>query len=106
MTLVSGANTAAAGVTRNNISHATSSGLIDLNFNPNADSTVRSLYTQTDGKIMMGGHFTTLSGTVRYHIARLTSTGQLDTSFNSSITGDAAVYVTSIAQAADGSYYV
>ena len=54
MSIVSGANTAAAGITRNNIAHATSSGLIDLSFNPNPDSTVRSIYVQSDGKVMVG----------------------------------------------------
>ena len=36
----------------------------------------------------------------------MTVTGALDTSFNANLTGDSAVIVDSIAQAADGSYYI
>src|SRR5437667_5149455 len=56
-------------------------------YDPNANSTVRAVVVQSDGKILVGGDFTTLSpnggATVtRNRIARLNPDGTLDTAFN------------------------
>src|ERR1700730_1691081 len=55
-------------------------------FDPNANSTVRVVVVQPDGKILIGGDFTTLSPggvlVARNHIARLNPDGTLDTAFN------------------------
>jgi uncharacterized delta-60 repeat protein len=56
-------------------------------FDPNANSTVRVVVTQSDGKILIGGDFTALSpnggaAVTRNHIARLNPDGTLDTAFN------------------------
>jgi hypothetical protein len=45
-------------------------GLAD-SFDPNANSTVRSIAVQADGKILAGGLFTSIGGQPRNRIARL-----------------------------------
>src|SRR4051812_18195761 len=61
-------------------------------FDPNANNTVRDLYIQPDGKIVISGNFTTLApnggATVsRNYIARLNVDGTLDTVFNPNANG-------------------
>src|SRR4029077_17458993 len=56
-------------------------------FDPNANSAVRVVVVQPDGKILLGGDFTTLSpnggvAVTRNRIARLNPDGTLDTVFN------------------------
>ncbi|MDB6016630.1 MAG: hypothetical protein JWR19_1119 [Pedosphaera sp.] len=72
-------------------------------FDPNANSTVRVVVVQPDGKILLGGDFTLLSPNggapvTRNNIARLNPDGTLDTAFNPNANG--AVYA--IAVQADG----
>jgi uncharacterized delta-60 repeat protein len=54
-------------------------GAIDAGFNPNADSTIYSIATQTFGTIslsmLVGGAFDTISGNARGRIARLSEEG-------------------------------
>ena len=59
-------------------------GSLDLTFDPGdgADSTIRSVVLQPDGKILIAGDFTSYEGTSRNHIARLNADGSLDTSFD------------------------
>jgi hypothetical protein len=44
---------------------------LDTTFNPNANSTVRSVVQQSDGKILLGGEFTSVAGVTRNRIARV-----------------------------------
>src|ERR1700693_6382170 len=72
-------------------------------FDPNANGTVRVVFVQPDGKILIGGDFTTLSPSggatvTRNHIARLNPDGTLDTAFNPNANGT----VRSIAVQTDG----
>ena len=74
-------------VTRNHIARLNPDGTLDSSFNPNANSGVRSIVVQKDGKILVGGQFSTLApnggpAVTRHRIARLNSDGTLDTSFN------------------------
>src|SRR5207245_8462945 len=54
---------------------------------PGANSSVRAVALQSDGKILLGGDFTTLGGggigtTARSRLGRLDPDGTLETSFN------------------------
>ena len=56
-------------------------------FDPNANSSVRIVVVQPDGKILIGGDFTSLApnggvSVTRNHIARLNPDGSLDADFN------------------------
>jgi uncharacterized delta-60 repeat protein len=70
---------------------------IDTGFDPNANSTIRSIAMQSDRKILIGGSFTSIGGTGRNYIARLNADGTLD-ALNPGTNG--TVY--SIAVQADG----
>src|SRR4051794_9766335 len=84
--LVSGAVLLAGGV-------ATVQGQSALDgFDPNANSTVRVVVVQPDGKILIGGDFATLSPNGgaplgRNRIARLNPDGTLDTGFDPNANG-------------------
>ena len=47
-----------------------------------ADRRIADIKVQSDGKIIIGGHFETVAGTTRKCIARLNSDGTVDTSFD------------------------
>jgi uncharacterized delta-60 repeat protein len=85
-------------VNRNRIARLNPDGALDVNFNPNANSTVLSIAVQADGKILAGGVFTTVGGQTRNFIARLDATTGLADSFNP----NANFLVYSIAVQADG----
>ncbi|QBB69067.1 hypothetical protein ELE36_00985 [Pseudolysobacter antarcticus] len=74
-------------VMRNSIARLNADGSVDAAFNPNANSIVRSIALQPDGKLVLGGDFTALSpnggGAIASNrIARLNSDGNVDTAFN------------------------
>ena len=75
-------------------------------FNPGADSGIRAVALQPDGKLVVGGYFTTLGGgtgtTARHHIGRLNTDGSLDTGFDPGANGT----VTALAIQADGKILV
>jgi hypothetical protein len=48
-----------------------SNGTWDTNFTAGADSVVRAVAIQPDGKILVGGDFTVLAGQSRSYIGRL-----------------------------------
>ena len=89
-------------------------GSIDTTFNavgtgfPMGGGSVFSVFTQADGKILVGGTgFTTYNGTAinRKGLIRLNSDGSLDTTFNSSGTGvntGSSIGVYAIKQQTDG----
>jgi uncharacterized delta-60 repeat protein len=92
--LLGGDFTAVNGVGRTNIARLNTDGSVDLTFNPGtgADSTVRSIVVQSDGKIVIGGSFTTYNGAGLGRIARLLSSGAIDTSFNPGTGANNAIY--------------
>ena len=90
---------------RTNIARLNADGTLDSGFNPGANSTVFSLATQTDGKILVAGLFTKLCGQPRSRIARLNADGTLDSGFNPDPGGDyPGVYA--LALQADGKIMV
>ncbi len=72
------------GKARKGIARLNMDGSLDSGFNPGtgANSSVWSVYIQTDGKIIIGGLFTTYNGITRNRIVRFNSDGSLDTTFN------------------------
>src|SRR5437899_9588062 len=104
--LVGGDFTTLGGQSRIGIGRLNADGTLDTGFNPGAGggafSHVRSLALQTDGKILVGGHFTMLAGQSRNFIGRLNADGTPDTSFNSG----AAYFADALAVQADGTMLV
>ena len=93
---------------RNAVARLNSDGTLDMSFIPGTgvNSEVNSVAVGTDGKVLIGGHFTSYNGTARDYMARLNSDGSLDTSFNAPIGGLDPVIgetpVDSVAMQADG----
>ena len=60
-------------------------GSVDTSFDPGsgANDIVRSVATQPDGKVLIGGYFTAVNGVTCNRTARLNANGSLDTGFNS-----------------------
>jgi uncharacterized delta-60 repeat protein len=82
---------------------------LDSGFNPGVDTNypyIYSLAVQTDGKILVGGHFSTLGGQTRSNIARLNPDGALDISFNPGVGGGSHPSVSSFAVQGDGKILV
>jgi uncharacterized delta-60 repeat protein len=100
--LVGGDFTTFNTVTYNRIARLNADGTLDAGFDPGsgADSLVRAVAVQTDGKVLIGGSFTTFDGVVRARIARLNADGSLDTSFDPGSGADGAVR--SVVVQADG----
>ena len=98
--LFSGANSI-GGQTRNFIARLDATTGAADSFNPNANSEVRALAVQADGKILAGGDFTganSIGGQTRNYIARLdVTTGAAD-----SFDPNANTFVRAIAVQADG----
>ena len=82
--LISGFFTSYNGTESNRLARLNSDGSLDTSFNvgEGVDSSISSLTIQSDGKILIGGHFTSYNGTALNRIARLNSDGSLDTSFD------------------------
>ena len=64
-----------------------SSSVVELNIlsgaiNPNADNVVKSVSSQSDGKVLVGGSFGSVGGVTRVRAARVFDNGALDTTFN------------------------
>jgi uncharacterized delta-60 repeat protein len=85
-------------------------GSLDLGFNPGsgANSPVRTVALQTDGKVIIGGDFTTFNGTNRNSIARLNTDGSLDLTFDpgTGVTQGFPTHVQALALQADGKVLV
>lgn len=72
---------------RKNLARLTNAGALDLTFNPSsgANSTVRAIARQHDGKIFIGGDFSSYDAMYRSRLARLKADGSLDPSFDSGL---------------------
>ena len=87
--LIGGDFTSYNGTTRNHIARLNSDGSLDPTFDPGpgvsttdgSPPRVVTLAIQSDGKVLIGGHFDSYNGATRYHIARLNSNGSLVTDF-------------------------
>jgi len=87
--LIAGDFTSFNGTTRNQIARLNSDGSLDTTFDPGtgvaiSDGSSPHVYTlaiQSDGKVLIGGHFDSYNGATRNYITRLNSDGTLDTGF-------------------------
>ena len=79
---------AAAPTARNKIARLNADGSLDVDFDPNASSTVKTIAVQADGKILIGGQFNTLqpngaaTASARDCVARLNADGSLEKDFD------------------------
>ena len=72
------------GTSRNRIARLNANGSLDESFNPGTgvNGRIETCIIQSDGKIIIGGHFSTYNGTPILRIARLNTDGSLDPFFN------------------------
>jgi uncharacterized delta-60 repeat protein len=96
--VITGSFTSYNGTTRSGIARLNTDGSLDAGFNPGtgANSYIKTIAIQSDGKIVIGGEFTSYTGTARNHIARLNTDGSLDASFNSGTGANSDIYITAI----------
>ena len=82
--LVGGFFSSFNGVPHYNLVRLNANSTIDPTFNANAatERSVRALFIQPDGKILIAGNFVAVNGVARSRIARLNSDGTLDPSFD------------------------
>lgn len=80
------------GITRNYLARLNTDGSLDATFNNGigANSEIKTIAIQNDGKILIGGAFTTYNGLSKRYFTRLNTDGSLDATFN---TGSGANYV-------------
>lgn len=91
--VIGGAFTSVQGTTRNKVARLTSTGSLDLGFNPGAGANldVLCLAPQTDGKILVAGNFLQFNGVPCNSVARLNPDGTLDPGFISGLGTDSSV---------------
>jgi uncharacterized delta-60 repeat protein len=96
--LIGGFFTTFDGTARNRIARLNSDGSLDTTFNigTGANSAVRAIAFQPDGRILIGGQFTTYNGTARNNLARLNADGSLDATFNVGTGGNNNVFAIGI----------
>jgi uncharacterized delta-60 repeat protein len=82
--IIGGDFTTYNGTARGRIAELNADGSLDTTFNPGsgADSVIRSVAVQGDGKLLIGGDFTNFNGNYLFNIARLNADGSIDTTFN------------------------
>jgi len=94
--LTAGNFTIVSGQPANRIVRLTPDGYVDTTFLtlllPGANDAVRSVISQTDTRIVLGGAFTAMNGVARKGVARLNFDGSLDTGFNPGSGADGIVY--------------
>jgi uncharacterized delta-60 repeat protein len=92
--LIGGYFTSVDGTTRNRVARLNANGSLDSDFDPGtgANSAIRAMALQGDGKVLIAGQFTDYDGTTRGRVARLNSGGSLDTGFGPSTGADKTVY--------------
>jgi uncharacterized delta-60 repeat protein len=91
--IIVGTFTTYNGVARGRIARLNVDGSLDMTFNSGvgANSIIRDLVLQPDGKVIIVGFFTTYDGIARSRIARLNTDGSLDMSFNPGTGADGLV---------------
>jgi uncharacterized delta-60 repeat protein len=100
--LVGGNFTTASGVPSPRIVRYNLSGSIDSDFISGSgfNDFVKTLYQQSDNKILVGGRFTTYSGSATQYIIRLNTSGNIDTDFKIGVGTNSTL--NSIYQQSDG----
>ena len=81
--------------------------ILDDSFSPDLESANRpavvySAATQSDGKILVAGHFSSVNGAARIHLARLNADGTLDTSFDA---GPIKYFISFVGESPDATVY-
>ena len=71
--IIGGSFTQFTGVARSGIARLNTGGSLDTGFDPGTgtNAAVRTLVTQVDGKLLIGGEFTQVDSNTRNYIARL-----------------------------------
>ena len=97
--IIGGDFTTYNGTARGRIAELNADGSLDTTFNPGsgANSVIRSVAVQADGKLLIGGDFTNFNGNYLINIARLNADGSIDTTFNNTnygLTAPNIYYVT------------
>jgi uncharacterized delta-60 repeat protein len=84
--VIGGFFTSYNGTSRNYIARVNTDGSLDTGFDPGtgADSSLRAIAIQGDGKIIISGYLTSYNGTSVNRLARLNTNGSLDTGFDTS----------------------
>ncbi len=88
--IICGDFTTVNGASRSRIARLNADGTLDYSFaatGGGANFVVNTAALQSDGKLVIGGHFTSINGTTRNHVARLNADGTLDESFLANGTG-------------------
>jgi uncharacterized delta-60 repeat protein len=100
--LIGGSFTRVDNLVRSGIARFNPNGALDLSFNTGlgANSEIRSIALQPDGRILVAGSFTNFNGVTRMRVARLESTGAVDPVFDPGRGADNTVY--SVALEPDG----
>jgi uncharacterized repeat protein (TIGR01451 family)/uncharacterized delta-60 repeat protein len=96
MILAGGDFTYADNVPRNRIARLNPDGTLDTTFSSPTTGIlggpIRTLVSQSDGRVLIGGFFTNVNGVVCNHFARLNYNGTLDTAFNLGSAADNNVF--------------
>src|SRR6185503_13620776 len=100
--LIGGSFTRVDNLPRGGIARFNPNGALDLSFNTGlgANSEIRSIALQPDGRILVAGNFTNFNGVTRMRVARLESAGAVDPVFDPGRGADNTVY--SVALEPDG----
>jgi uncharacterized delta-60 repeat protein len=106
--LTGGSFTTVNRIPRNRLARLNADGSLDSSFDPGmgANNSVRAIWLQDDGKILIGGQFTRVNGITRSCVARLNADGSVDTSFNPGSGVGGAFFVNAIALQKDGQILV
>jgi uncharacterized delta-60 repeat protein len=99
--IIGGGFTTVGGQPRRGVGRLNVDGTLDTSFSdPNViGGGAYAIAIQTDGKIIIGGHFVSVGGQPRNHVARLNTDGTLDTSF---VDPNVSNLVSALAVQADG----
>ena len=104
--VVGGAFTSWSGASANRVVRLNGNGTVDTSFVSNigsaANDSVRKVFIQSDGKIIVGGYFTTWNSSSANYVVRLNSDGTLDTTFRTNIGTGPNGSVENIATQSDG----
>jgi uncharacterized delta-60 repeat protein len=85
--IIGGAFTLYKGISKNHIVRLNEDESIDATFGigTGANGNVYNVYSQTNGKVLIGGNFTTYNGNAANHISRINANGSFDNTFNTGI---------------------
>src|SRR5262249_2727087 len=82
--ILAGRFTQVDGVRRRNIARLNADGSLDSSFDPGlgANESIRSVFLQNDGQLVLTGDFTSVSNVARTSVARVGTNGTLDLTYD------------------------